>query len=188
MDILTDALPALDIGSPVAMALAYAAHGWAVLPLYSVVNGECNCWKGAKCGRDAGKHPRVTGGFLSASTDSDKIRDWLGMWPHTNIGIATGATSGIVVVDIDPRNGAMDTLAKMADEGKTFARTAQVLTHSGGWHLYYQYPGYKVKSESNALGPGIDIKADGGYVVAPPSRGVHGVYVWQVAVPELAAL
>ncbi len=181
----------LDIESPLAMAHAYAAHGWPVFPLYSVVDGVCNCWKAARgvnCGRDTGKHPRTAHGYLDASTDPEKIERWFSVWPASNIGIATGAISGIVVVDIDPRNGAMDTVAKLADEVRTFARTAQVLTQAGGWHLYYKHPGQRVKCEENALGPGIDIKGDGGYVVAPPSRGAGGPYVWQVAVSDLAAL
>jgi len=171
-----------------AMAAAYASHGWPVFPLHSPGEGAtgCDCRKD-NCPHPA-KHPRTLHGVLDATTDLDKIARWWSMWPSANIGIATGAVSGLVVVDIDPRNGAMDTLARLADEGKTFAKTAQVLTHSGGWHLYYQHPGGKVRSASNALGAGIDIKGDGGYVVAPPSRGINGPYVWQVAVKELAAL
>ncbi len=177
----------LDIESPLAMALAYAAHGWPVFPLYTVKDGACTCYKRAAC-QHPGKHPRITGGFLNATTDLEKIAYWFGMWPESNIGIATGVASGIVVIDIDPRNGGHDTVLALADEGKTFARTAQVLTQSGGFHLYYRHPGGKVKSVSNGCGPGIDVKADGGYVVAPPSVGVLGAYVWQVAPQELAAL
>jgi putative DNA primase/helicase len=179
---------ALDIDSPLAMALAYAAHGWPVFPLYSVRDGTCNCWRRADCGREAGKHPRTMDGFKSATTDPEPIKNWFDMWPESNIGIATGAVSGLVVVDIDPRNGGHDTVLALADEGKTFGRTAQVLTQSGGWHLYYMHPGGKVPCGSNVFGPGIDVRGDGGYVVAPPSVGVLGIYVWQVAPEELAAL
>jgi len=160
------------------MALAYAEHGWAVFPLYAAVDGVCNCWKAAQgkdCGRDSGKHPRNgEGGFLRATTDPEKIRDWWGMWPVCNIGIATGKVSGITVVDIDPYNGGMDTVR---DKGLVFPKTAQVLTQRDGFHLYYAYKG-KAKG---AMGKGIDVKSDGGYVVAPPSVGAFGVYVWQVA-------
>lgn len=170
------------------MAAAYAAHGWRVFPLHSPGDGPtgCDCRK-TDCTHPA-KHPRTLHGLLDATTDIDKIVRWWTMWPTANIAIATGVVSGLVVIDIDPRNGAMDTLARLADNGHTFGKTGQVLTHSGGWHLYYRHPGGKVTSRSNALGTGIDIKGDGGYVVAPPSRGVLGPYVWQVAVPELAAL
>lgn len=169
-------------------AAAYAGHGWPVLPLHSPSDAAtgCDCRKD-NCPTPA-KHPRTMHGVLDATTDLDLVARWWSMWPHANIGIATGMVSGLVVIDIDPRNGAMDTLAKLADELRTFTRTAQVLTQSGGWHLYYGHPGGKVVSRSNALGPGIDIKGDGGYVVAPPSQGVEGPYVWQVAVEELAPL
>lgn len=191
MNVLLDAdLARVREGAHVlrSMAEAYAAHGWPVCPLHSPGDGPTGCDCNKKVCHHPAKHPRTLHGVLDATTDLAKIARWWGMWPHANIGIATGAVSGLVVVDIDPRNGAMDTLAKLADEGKTFARTGQVLTHSGGWHLYYQHPGYKVPCKTNALGPGIDIKGDGGYVVAPPSSGVCGEYVWQVAVEELAAL
>jgi len=169
----------LDIESPLEMALAYADHGWVVFPLYSVENGVCNCWKakqGKECGRDSGKHPRTSGGFKDATTDPEKIRHWLDMWPRSNIGIATGAVSGLTVIDVDPYHGGMETFEALKAKGVEFWQTAQVSTQRG-YHLYHAYDG-KVK---NSLGKGIDVKSDGGYVVAPPSVGVYGVYVWQIA-------
>jgi hypothetical protein len=176
--------PALDIASPLMMAMAYAEHGWRVFPLYSVIEGACNCWKagrGQAC-EHPGKHPRITGGFKGATTDLTTISGWWDMWPASNVGIATGAESGIVVLDIDPRNGAMDTIAQLEAEGKTLPEAPIVRTPSGGWHLYFTHPGGKVPSRSNAIGPGLDVKGDGGYVIAPPSYGIGGAYVWQRAI------
>lgn len=166
------------------MARAYARNSWAVVPLHTVVDGTCDCRR--DCFVSPGKHPRTQRGFKDASTDLAKVERWWGMWPHANIGIATGAVSGIVVIDIDPRNGGLDTVQQFADAGKTFRRTAQVLTQAGGWHLYYRYP-EDGDAVSGQVGPGIDLKADGGYVVAPPSVGVDGAYIWQVAM-DLEAL
>ena len=179
----------LDIESTLEMALAYAAHGWNVFPTYSAEDGVCNCWQGKACEHPA-KHPRTMNGFLDATTDPEKIREWWGMWPASNVAIRTGKESGIVVVDIDPGHGGMETVESLSVKGKPLIRTAQVLTQNDGFHLYYAYPPGKayIKSMNNALGPGIDLKADKGYVIAPPSRGVNGPYVWQVAVVELAAL
>jgi hypothetical protein len=113
-------------------------------------------------------------GFKGATTDRAQIQDWWGMWGEANIGIVTGEASGLMVVDIDPRNGGLETVKGLP---APLAQTAQVLTQGGGFHLYYQYQG-KTKGR---MGDGIDIKTDGGYVVAPPSVGEHGVYIWQVA-------
>lgn len=150
-----------DIASPLEMALAYADHGWAVFPLI-------------------GKVPAIARGhgFLDATTDEQQVRDWWGTVPTWDVGIATGKISGITVVDIDPYNGGMNTIEA---NGIVFPKTAQVSTQRG-FHLYYEYKG-KVKS---TMGKGIDVKSDGGYVVAPPSVGTHGPYVWQVAMKPAA--
>ena len=162
------------ISTPAVMAVSYSEHGWAVFPLHTAVDGVCDCRK--KCS-SPGKHPRTMAGFKDASTDYEKVSEWWSIWPQANIGIATGAVSGIVVVDVDPRNGGLETAS-----GIFLPKTAQVLTQGGGFHLYYKYPGpRKLK-----LGAGIDYKGDGGYVVAPPSVGPLGVYVWQVAMEPQA--
>lgn len=79
-------------------ALAYASRGLPVFPVYEVdVEGRCAC--GTKCGRDAGKHPRIRRGFRAATCDERTIRAWWSKFPKANIGIATG--NGIAVVDVD---------------------------------------------------------------------------------------
>ena len=170
----------LDINSPLEMALAYAGNGWAVLPLHTAVESVCDCRKA--CASPA-KHPRTMAGFKDATTDEAKIRHWWGMWPEANIGIATGAVSGIFVVDIDPYHGGMETIETLKEKGIVLHQTAQVLTQNDGFHLYYQYAGKKGKG---TMGKGIDVKSDGGYVVAPPSIGIQGRYTWQVAMEPQA--
>jgi len=174
----------LDITSPLEMALAYARHGWAVLPLHSLVDSRCDCRR--TCASPA-KHPRTLHGVKDATTDLDKIARWWGMWPQAGVGIATGAVSGIVVFDVDPRHGGLETIDKVRKKYPLFLpETARVRTQGmdGGYHLYYAYrEGMKLRSP----GPGIDIKSDGGYVVAPPSVGPEGPYRWEVAM-ELTQL
>lgn len=150
-------------------ALAYAETGWAVFPVHSVKQGRCSCGK-PRCS-DAGKHPRTKHGVLEASTNPEQLTEWWGRWPNANVGIATGTVSGLVIVDVDPRNGGDQTIASLH-----LPPTRTVLTGGGGKHFYFELgaalPGGK-------LGTGVDLKADGGYVVAPPSSHVSGgTYEW----------
>jgi putative DNA primase/helicase len=111
--------------------LQYAGRQWRIFPLHSVQAGRCTC--GRDCGKNAGKHPRVKGGFKVATTDVRQIEAWWRKWPDANIGIATGAVSGLVVVDIDGPTG-LAFLKNLVDQHEPLPRTAIVKT-SRGWHL-----------------------------------------------------
>jgi hypothetical protein len=166
-------------------ALAYARRGWPVLPLHTATNGGCSCDK-PDCS-DIGKHPRfhvtdLQHGLKDATTDDTLIRRWWQRWRHANIGIVTGKVSGLVVIDVDPRHGGDLTLEDLEAEHGKFPETVENLTGGGGRHLFYQHPGGELRCGTDALGPGVDIKADGGYVVAPPSRHASGRrYEWEVS-------
>ncbi len=169
------------------IALGYARRGWRVLPLWRPAGKRCTCRKKATCDRP-GKHPRTRNGCKSATTDPAQIRAW--KWETANIAIATGPPSGLLVLDIDPRNAGDKTLAELQRQlGKLPAGPA-VITGGNGWHRYFAYPGC-VKIGCPTLGPGVEVKGAGGYVVAPPSLHVSGRrYRWQcppetVAVPAL---
>lgn len=88
-----------------------------------------------------------------------------------NVAILTGKRSGHFTVDVDPKNGGMVTVADLKAAGKTFTRTNRVKTPSGGVHLNYRIPeGVEVRNDqSGLLGPGIDLRGEYGYRVAPPS-------------------
>jgi putative DNA primase/helicase len=88
--------------------------------------------------------------------------------------LATGAASGLVVVDVDPRHSGDETLAQLEAEHGPIPPTWRFLTGGGGEHILFQHPGGHVKSSANALGPGIDVRADGGYIIAPPSTHISG--------------
>jgi putative DNA primase/helicase len=115
-----------------------------------------------------------------ATPRPDIISRWFTKWPESNIGIATGDRAGIFVVDIDPRNGGFETLAALEQKHGQFPDTLTAKTGGGGLHYYYRIPrGTKISSDANVLGPGVDIKGDGGFVVAPPSlHASGGVYEW----------
>lgn len=106
-------------------------------------------------------------GFYAATDDLDRIDAMLERHPDGLLAIRTGAVSNLVVIDVDPPEG-LQTLANMKAHG-VIRETAAVRTGSGGWHLFYQHPGGKVLSGAGKAGPKVDVKADGGYVVAPPS-------------------
>lgn len=146
-----------------AAAIAYARLGWHVFPLA----------KGTKV-------PAIKGGrgVHDATVDEKKIGAWAEKFSGANLGIACGKVSGIVVIDIDPRNGADATMARLSSRGYTFPECPCVQTTSNGRHLYFRWD-ERIANSKNRLGPGIDVKSTGGYVVAPPSKiNNGGSYRW----------
>ena len=165
--------PSASFQSRLHWALSYARRGIHVFPLHSIHNGRCTC--GRDCRRNAGKHPRVSGGFKVATTDARQIKAWWRKWPDANIGIATGAISGILVIDIDGREG-LDAWQILLAQNRASLRTVTVKT-ARGWHLYFKLPsGFVIPCST---GGGLDVRGEGGYVVAPPSIHASGhVYRW----------
>ena len=153
-------------------ALDYARRGWRVLPLYEPdpTNPSGCCCGNTKC-RSAGKHPRIPGGHNNATIDPNQIDLWWRRWPNANVGIATG--DGLLVLDVDPRNGGNGSLADLEQEFD-LPSTRTVRTGSGGQHFYFEVT-EEVRGASSVRA-GIDIKAEGGYVVAPPSLHPEGEY------------
>ena len=159
----------------------YAERGWPVFPVHSMANGACTCGR-EDCDKPA-KHPcwkrdLIEHGFKDASTDAAMIRRYWKRWPDANIGLATGQASGIIVVDVDPRNGGNETWAELLDiNGQV--KTLESVTGGGGTHAYFRAPVEQLKSVAGVLGPGVDTKATGGYVILPPSVHASGHrYEW----------
>lgn len=144
-------------------ALEYASRGWRVLPLHSVAGGVCSCGR-PDC-ESPGKHPRTRNGSRGASNNPIVVADWWESWPDSNIGIATGKESGIVVVDVD---GPTDL---------EFPESATVKT-GRGYQIYYEATG-DVSNSAKKLDDNVDVRGEGGYVVAPPSIHANGTqYAW----------
>ncbi len=160
------------------LALDYAALGWLTLPCHSVRNGRCTCPKTCKC-PSAGKHPRTRNGLNGASKDAATIRRWWRNWVQANIGIRTCADSGLVVLDVDGEEGA-NSLAELVDEHGPLPPTVQSTT-GRGLHFYFRHPGPGTTIRNRAAFlAGLDIRGDGGYVIAPPSMHGSGInYVWR---------
>ncbi|WP_461367561.1 bifunctional DNA primase/polymerase, partial [Candidatus Darwinibacter acetoxidans] len=125
-----------------------------------------------------GKRPLVPWiEYQSRKPTEEEIRQWWQQYPNANIGIVTGKISGIVVIDLDPDKGGNESGARIYEQAPT---DLIVKTGRGGYHLYCRYP-EDVDHISNRVGllPGVDIRADGGYVVAPPSVHSSGrLYEW----------
>jgi hypothetical protein len=159
----------------VAAALEYAGRWrWRVIPLHTNHAGRCTCGR-ASCHTPA-KHPRLKGWPAQATTDPQVIAQWWSWWPEANVGIATGA--GLLVPDIDGDVGA-ESLAALEREYGLLPDTPRSITGGGGYH-------YLLRADvpiRNAVGlrPGVDIRADGALIVAPPSLHISGRrYCWDV--------
>jgi hypothetical protein len=158
-------------------ALDYARR-WPVLALAWVTgNGICGCKRGPECPHTPGKHPLVLRGAHGATQDKNTIVWWWRKWPQANIGIQTGF--GLLVVDVDPRNGGDASLGKLLSLYGKLPSTPVCATGGGGWHYYFAHPDITALSDGVQGYPGIDIKKWGGYVIAPPSHHfLGGTYRW----------
>lgn len=158
-------------------AADYAARGWRVIPLHSIGdNGRCTCGK-TDCG-SPGKHPRTRSGLKDASVDPAQVAAWWRTWPTANVGLVTGADSGLVVVDVDPRHGGDESLAALIAEEGELPVTIEAGTGGGGRHLVFAHPSETIRNKAN-MRPGLDVRGDGGYIVAPPSNHASGrQYTW----------
>ncbi|MFT2018142.1 bifunctional DNA primase/polymerase [Streptomyces sp. 796.1] len=171
-------------------ALDAAARGWPVFPLRPrdkrpTGHAEPRCLRVGPCAD--GHHTWEQ----RATTDRSAICAAWSLRPY-NIGIATGPAN-LVVIDLDqPKlkgnadtpNGATNLLALCERAGQPVPRTYRVRTASGGWHLYFTAPpGTRLNNTAGRLGPLIDTRAWGGYVVAVGSTAPHGIYELADSVP-----
>ena len=122
-------------------------------------------------------------GCTEATTDKTTITKWWTAHPAANIGIACGQVNGFVVIDIDAHKDDEDGAESLRDLEKAMGKlpdTVEALTPNGGRHLFFQYPmGQNIRNKT-AIAPGIDIRANGGYVVGVPSTLTGGKnYEWE---------
>ena len=170
-------------------ALAYAERGWQVFPLHGVRDGSCSCGNPDCPPRSRGKHPRTQHGVKDATDDVEQVEQWWSRWPDANIGIATGESSGFWVLDIDvrvhPDTGEVmkdgeATLRDLEQANSALPVTLTAITGGGGRHMYFAWD-EDAPPIGCPKGPGVglDVRGEGGYVAAPPSRHVSGrEYAW----------
>jgi hypothetical protein len=127
--------------------------------------------------RPRDKRPATANGLKDATTEPDVVREWWHQEPEFNIAIATGAISKIFVVDVDGLDAEAELRRLEQGHGKIPA-TVEVVT-ARGRHLYFKTPEAPVRNSAGKVAPGIDIRGDGGYVLAPPSIHPTGkLYCW----------
>jgi hypothetical protein len=163
-----------------AAALRLALRGWPMLACHYPIDGRCSC--GETMCASPGKHPVSRHGLHDATTHSGVIASWWRDLRYANPAVRTGARpagAGIVVVDIDPDHGGDASLAELLAAHGPLPATLEVITGGGGRHLYFTCAGRSIPNSAGRLGPGLDIRGEGGYVLVPPS--VHasgGRYRW----------
>jgi len=160
--------------TPIAQAAArYRERGWSVLPLKRGDKRPLIQWEPLQ-------HRRA---------DAAMLARWFAHWPDANVGIVTGEISNLIVLDVDPKHGGDDSLAALEARFAPLPDTVEAQTGGGGRHLYFTHPGGLVLNRAG-LRQGIDLRGDGGYIVAPPSLHPSGrLYAWAPGrAPEQMAL
>ena len=123
------------------------------------------------------KEPATIHGLKDATTDPARIAQWWRQEPQYNIGVATGAASRVFVVDVDDAEAE---LRKLEAEHGALPPTVEVIT-ARGRHVYFRWPNQLVRNSAGKVAPGIDVRGEGVYVLAPPSIHPSGrAYCWSV--------
>lgn len=166
-----------DPGSMLDYALRYAALGWHVFPVWGAKDGKCRCRRMCK---SPAKHPVehiVPRGQNDATTDPATIRRWWAQMPEAGIAVFL-KPSGLVAIDIDPRNGGLETMELIEAQHGPLVSDVTQFTQGGGEHRVFKLSGdFQLPGK---LGPGVDVKING-YIVLAPTRGVKGVYDWEAS-------
>jgi len=144
-------------------ALEYLARGWSVIPAREKAKRPAIAWKA----------------YQERRASERTVRRWFAETPQFNVSIVTGAISGLVVVDVDPRHGGAKSLSALEREHGRLPGTIEAISGGGGRHLYFAHPGVLLHNRTNVR-PGIDLRGDGGCIVAPPSVHPSGTqYRWK---------
>src|SRR5262245_20745241 len=129
--------------------------------------------------RPRDKRPATINGLNDATTDPEAITAWWRQDPNFNVAIATGAVSGIFVIDVDGTD-AEAALRRLEVEHATLPPSVEVIT-ARGRHVYFQMPDIDLRNSASKIAPHVDTGGNGGYVLAPPSIHPTGRrYAWSV--------
>jgi hypothetical protein len=144
-------------------ALAYLARGWSVIPV-----------------EPRGKRPVIAWLELQRRRASEiEARQWFENAKDANVAIVTGTISNLVVLDIDVAHQGDESLGMIERQHGAMPQTVEAATGGGGRHFYFSHPGKSVRNRAGLM-PGVDLRGDGGCVVAPPSVHRSGKrYAWR---------
>jgi hypothetical protein len=143
-------------------ALDYLGRGWSVLPMQPRAKRPVVPWRSLQ----------------SKAATAATVREWYRRRPDANVGIVTGQVSGLIVLDVDAYHGGADSLAALESQYGALPATLESRTGGGGRHLYFSHPGAALTNRTG-IRPGLDLRGDGGCVVAPPSIHPSGRrYTW----------
>jgi hypothetical protein len=160
-------------------ALAYASIGWHVLPCWWAIGDKCACGN-AEC-KSPAKHPiakLAPWGQNSATVDAEKIKQWWAQYPQANIA-AYLEPSKLVAIDIDPRNGGLQSIEDIEAKHGALQSDLMQFTGGGGEHRVFERPSNT--QMPGKLGNGVDVKANG-YIMLEPSNHVSGgSYAWEAS-------
>lgn len=147
------------------VARSYLTRGWSVIPVQA-----------------GGKRPLVSWEpFQHRNPEEKEVLGWFRHWPNANLAIVTGEVSALVVLDVDPRHGGDDSLLDLERRFGALPVTVEAISGGGGRHIYFAHPGAVLRNRVG-LAPGIDLRGDGGMIIAPPSVHPNGRhYEWEVS-------
>ena len=166
----------------------YSEQGWKLIPCHGIGPAGCNCGSSHSGRSDGGKHPLISDWPIKATSDPHELHNWFGNETKNNVAVVCDV-SGLVVIDIDPRNGGDESfIALESFLGGAIPKTVTALTGEyivkgkkvRGRHLYFKAdPTAQYIKDFSRLGyKGIDVKSNG-YVLLPPSHHSSGVnYEW----------
>lgn len=150
---------------------------------YATPNGERKAWAVFALAAGSKIPTKGSAGCSEATTDHSVISAWWAKNPRANIGIACGAINGFVVIDVDHHDDVdgADSLRELEAQMGPLPDTVEQLTPNGGRHLFYKYPtGHNIRN-TTGIAPGVDVRANGGYVVGYPSKLANNPkgYEWE---------
>jgi len=137
----------------------YLRRGWSVIPVRRGDKRPLTAWQG----------------YQERGPSADEVSGWFARWPDANVGIVTGAVSGLIVVDVDAHHGGEQALAALEQAHEPLPPTIEAVSGGGGRHLYFAHPGGTVHNRVGLV-PGVDLRGDGGLIIAPPSLHASGRY------------
>lgn len=144
-------------------ALDYLGRGWSVIPVRKRTKRPAVPWRA----------------YQKKLVSEQTLHDWFRRAPDYNVAVVTGALSGLVVLDVDPRHGGQESLRELERRHGKLPKTIESITGGGGCHMYFSHPGGEIHNRTN-FKPGLDLRGDGGCIVVPPSVHPSGKrYRWK---------